>query len=72
MLLAALSVETIGQLPDYYFQAIGSGAGAIAAWEAATRLVEDGRFGCTVPSLMLSQTYRLRRSMIHGNAVGVS
>ncbi|HEV3208112.1 MAG TPA: cysteate synthase [Terriglobales bacterium] len=49
------AVETIGQLPDYYFQAIGSGAGAIAAWEAATRLVEDGRFGCTVPSLMLSQ-----------------
>jgi len=49
------AVETIGHLPDYYFQAIGSGAGAIAAHEAATRLVQDGRFGDTVPRLMLSQ-----------------
>jgi cysteate synthase len=49
------AVETIGHLPDYYFQAIGSGAGAIAAHEAATRLVQDGRFGGSVPRLMLSQ-----------------
>lgn len=49
------AVETIGTLPDYYFQAIGSGAGAIAAHEAAKRLVEDSRFGLTLPHLMLSQ-----------------
>jgi cysteate synthase len=49
------AVETIGRLPDYYFQAIGSGAGAIAAHEAAKRLVEDSRFGRALPRLMLSQ-----------------
>jgi cysteate synthase len=49
------AVETIGQLPDYYFQAIGSGTGAIAVHEMATRLIEDGRFGQTFPRLMLSQ-----------------
>lgn len=35
----------IGRIPDYYFQAIGSGTGTIAAWEANLRLIEDGRFG---------------------------
>ena len=49
------AVEAIGGLPEYYFQAIGSGAGAIAAHEAAKRLLEDGRFGLTLPRLMLSQ-----------------
>ncbi|MBV9453821.1 MAG: cysteate synthase [Rubrobacter sp.] len=49
------AVETIGQVPDYYFQAIGSGAGGIAAYQAAKRLVEDGRFGKKLPRLMLSQ-----------------
>jgi cysteate synthase len=49
------AVEAIGRLPDCYFQAIGSGAGAIAAHEAAKRLVDDARFGATVPRLMLSQ-----------------
>ena len=49
------AVEIMGRLPDYYFQAIGSGAGAIAAHEAAQRLVLDGRFGRTIPRLMLSQ-----------------
>lgn len=49
------AVETIGRLPDYYFQAIGSGAGAIAAHEAASRLVSDSRFGLALPRLMLSQ-----------------
>jgi cysteate synthase len=49
------AVETLGQIPDYYFQAIGSGAGAIAAYDAAKRLVEDGRFGKKPPKLMLSQ-----------------
>jgi cysteate synthase len=49
------AAETIGRLPDYYFQAIGSGAGAIAVNEAARRLIADGRFGDTLPRLMLSQ-----------------
>ena len=46
---------TIGRMPDYYFQAIGSGTGGIAAWEAAIRLKNDGRFGSRLPSLHLSQ-----------------
>lgn len=46
---------TIGRMPDYYFQAIGSGTGGIAAWEAALRLRADGRFGAALPSLHLSQ-----------------
>jgi cysteate synthase len=49
------AVETIGEIPRYYFQAIGSGAGGIAAYEAAKRLVEDGRFGDEPPRLVLSQ-----------------
>ena len=49
------AVETIGEIPRYYFQAIGSGAGGIAAYDAAKRLVEDGRFGDELPRLMLSQ-----------------
>ena len=38
-------VEKMGRIPDAYFQAVGSGTGAIAAWENACRLAEDGRFG---------------------------
>lgn len=44
-----------GRLPDYYFQAVGSGTGAIAAWEAADRLIADGRFGSRLPELHISQ-----------------
>jgi cysteate synthase len=46
---------TIGRLPDYYFQAIGSGTGGIAAYEASVRLIRDGRFKTSLPSLHLSQ-----------------
>jgi cysteate synthase len=53
VMLAA--VEAIGRLPDAYVQAVGSGAGALAANEAARRLVTDGRFGSVLPRLMLSQ-----------------
>jgi cysteate synthase len=53
VMLAA--VETMGGLPDAYVQAVGSGAGALAAHEAARRLVGDGRFGARVPRLMLAQ-----------------
>ena len=49
------ATTTIGQIPDYYFQAIGSGTGAIAAWEANLRLIEDGRFGSNKMKLMVSQ-----------------
>lgn len=49
------AATTIGQIPDYYFQAVGSGTGAIAAWEANLRLVQDGRFGKKKMKLMVSQ-----------------
>jgi cysteate synthase len=49
------AVTTIGEIPDYYFQAIGSGTGAIAAWEANLRFLEDGRYGSNKMKLMLSQ-----------------
>ena len=49
------AVTTIGKIPEYYFQAIGSGTGAIAAWEANLRFLEDGRYGSTKMKLMLSQ-----------------
>lgn len=48
-------VERTGELPHHYFQAVGSGTGAIAAWEMARRLVADGRFGDSVPRLHLAQ-----------------
>ncbi len=47
----------IGRIPDYYFQAVGSGTGAIAAWEAAMRLEQDGRFGSNNMKLMVSQNH---------------
>lgn len=54
--LAVVSaVTTIGRIPDYYFQAIGSGTGAIAAWEANLRFIEDGRFGKNKMKLIVSQ-----------------
>ena len=49
------AVTTIGRIPDYYFQAVGSGTGAIAAWEANMRLLEDGSYGNNVMKLMVSQ-----------------
>jgi len=49
------AVTTIGRIPDYYFQAVGSGTGAIAAWEANQRLMEDGRFGSNLMKLIVSQ-----------------
>jgi cysteate synthase len=49
------AATTIGTIPDCYYQAIGSGTGAIAAWEANLRLINDGRFGNRLMSLRLSQ-----------------
>ena len=51
-----LSATTfIGRIPDYYFQAVGSGTGVIAAWEANKRLIGDGRFGNHLMRLVASQ-----------------
>ncbi len=49
------AVTTIGRIPDYYFQAVGSGTGAIAAWEANLRFIEDGRYGDNKARLIVSQ-----------------
>ena len=49
------AVAEIGRIPDYYFQAVGSGTGAIAAWEANLRLIEDGRYGSHLMRLMVAQ-----------------
>ncbi len=49
------AVETIGRIPDAYFQAVGSGTGAIAAWENSLRLREDGRFGTNKMRIYASQ-----------------
>jgi len=51
------AATTIGKIPEYYFQAVGSGTGAIAAWEANLRLIEDGRFGTRKTKLMVSQNF---------------
>ncbi len=56
MATTMLSATThIGRIPDYYFQAVGSGTGAIAAWEANIRLIADGRYGDNKMKLMVSQ-----------------
>lgn len=49
------ATEFIGRIPDYYFQAVGSGTGAIAAWEANLRIIADGRFGSHKCRLIVSQ-----------------
>ena len=49
------AITFIGRTPDHYFQAVGSGTGAIAAWEANMRFIADGRFGTNKAKLMLSQ-----------------
>jgi cysteate synthase len=49
------AVSKIGQLPDRYFQAVGSGTGAIAVWEMSERFLRDGRFGSRLPALHLAQ-----------------
>lgn len=51
------AVSLIGRLPDHYFQAVGSGTGAIGVWEMAERFKKDGRFGDKLPKLHLAQNY---------------
>ncbi|NIM04851.1 MAG: pyridoxal-phosphate dependent enzyme, partial [Armatimonadetes bacterium] len=50
-----VAVSKMGRLPGHYFQAVGSGTGAVAVWEMAERFVADGRFGTTLPKLHLAQ-----------------
>jgi cysteate synthase len=49
------AVATLGRLPDHYFQAVGSGTGAIGVWEMGERFLADGRFGSRLPMLHLAQ-----------------
>jgi len=49
------AVETIGRLPGHYFQAVGSGAGAIAAWEMSERFIRDPGYSSKLPRLHLAQ-----------------
>lgn len=49
------AVEKIGRIPDAYFQAVGSGTGAIAAYENNLRLIEDGRYGTNKMKIFVSQ-----------------
>lgn len=49
------ATTTIGRIPDSYYQGVGSGTGAIAAWEANMRLIADGRFGSNKMRLVVSQ-----------------
>ena len=49
------AMSKIGKLPDHYVQAVGSGTGAIGAWEMAERFTRDGRYGSRLPILHLGQ-----------------
>ncbi len=49
------AAKVLQRIPEAYFQAIGSGTGTIAAWEANLRLIEDGRFGSHKMKLFPSQ-----------------
>lgn len=49
------AVAEIGRYPNHYFQAVGSGTGAIGVWEMAERFLKDGRFGSALPKLHLAQ-----------------
>ena len=56
--LGAVLLEAVlktGRLPDHYFQAVGSGTGAIGVWEMAERFIRDGRYGAGMPALHLAQ-----------------
>ena len=51
------AVTAIGRIPDEYFQAVGSGTGAIAAWEENERLVNSVVFGNKSMRLNVSQNF---------------
>jgi cysteate synthase len=47
--------RTHGAIPQHYVQAVGSGLGALAIYEASSRLRDDGRFGSNIPKIHLVQ-----------------
>jgi cysteate synthase len=49
------AVRLLGKQPDHYFQALGSGPGAIAVYETHLRLQQDGHYGKKPPKLHGSQ-----------------
>ena len=49
------AMSKMGRLPDHYVQAVGSGTGAVGAWEMAERFKRDGRYGPRLPVLHLGQ-----------------
>ncbi len=49
------AVSKMGVLPAHYFQAVGSGTGAIAVWETAERFIAAGGHGDKLPVLHLAQ-----------------
>ena len=49
------AAEAIGEIPQHYVQAVGSGTGGVAAWEMSKRLLADGRFGDRPMTLHLAQ-----------------
>ena len=51
------AVLSIGEIPDHYFQAVGSGTGAISAWEANLRLIAGGGYANKKMKLHLSQNH---------------
>jgi cysteate synthase len=54
--VALAAAEAMGEQPRHYFQAVGSGTGAIATWEMNLRLRADGRFGRHLSRLHLVQS----------------
>lgn len=52
---ALSAATTVNEIPDYYFQAVGSGTGAIAAHEANLRLNGSGLFTPKTMCLQVSQ-----------------
>jgi cysteate synthase len=49
------AVTKIGQIPHHYFQAVGSGTGAIASWHVNELFVRDGAYGDYFTKMHLSQ-----------------
>ncbi|MBP0453544.1 cysteate synthase [Kitasatospora sp. RG8] len=54
--IALTAFEEMGTLPEFYVQAVGSGAGAIATYEASERILASGAAaGQSVPRMLLCQ-----------------
>ena len=62
----------LGKLPQHYFQAVGSGTGGIAAWEASMRLIDDGRFARLFPGFTWLRASPMPPSTTPGRAAAGS